>query len=40
MISMLGIEEEDDDSEALKNMKQAYEEGDYNKVFDIYIEEL
>jgi hypothetical protein len=40
MISMLGIEEEDDDSEALKDMKQAYEEGDYNKVFDIYIEEL
>ncbi len=38
MIFMLGMEEED--NEVLEDMKQAYEEGDFNKVFDIYIEEL
>lgn len=39
MISILGVEE-DSDSEVVEDMKQAFEEGDYNKVFDIYLEEL
>lgn len=39
MISMLGMEEENN-SGTLEDMKEALEEGDYNKVFDIYLEEL
>jgi hypothetical protein len=39
MISILGMEEENN-SDALEDMKEALEKGDYNKVFDIYLEEL
>ncbi len=39
MISMLGAED-DSEEEALQQMKEAFEEDDYNKVFDIYLEEL
>ncbi|MDA3815044.1 MAG: hypothetical protein PF549_01605 [Patescibacteria group bacterium] len=39
MISIFGMEEENN-SEALEDMKEAFQEGDYNKVFDIYLEEL
>ncbi|MEA2092719.1 MAG: hypothetical protein U9P61_01980 [Patescibacteria group bacterium] len=39
MILILGMEEENnsDISDILENMKEAFEEGDYNKVFDIWI---